>query len=112
MLTVDTESTEEATRTEQKPLPTYRLNLMRIGYLVMGVGLAVFKWPLLLQAHSLPPTEALGRSGPRRHAVGLRVEALGHGARRSVATPGMTRSAPQDPLLTQHVHPSDQGPPT
>ena len=26
-------------------VPLYRLHLMRIGYLVMGVGLAVVKWP-------------------------------------------------------------------
>jgi hypothetical protein len=30
-------------------LPTYRLNIMRIGYLVMGVGLALVKWPLFFQ---------------------------------------------------------------
>jgi hypothetical protein len=43
--------------TDRKPLPTYRLNLMRVGYLVMGVGLAVFRWPSLLHAASLPPFE-------------------------------------------------------
>ena len=29
-------------------LPLYRLHLMRVGYAVMGVGLAVVKWPLLV----------------------------------------------------------------
>jgi hypothetical protein len=29
-------------------LPLWQLNLMRVGYLVMGVGLAVFKWPTFL----------------------------------------------------------------
>jgi len=29
-------------------LPLWRLNLMRAGYAVMGVGLAVMKWPLVL----------------------------------------------------------------
>lgn len=29
-------------------MPLYRLHLMRVGYLVMGVGLAVVKWPLLI----------------------------------------------------------------
>ena len=29
-------------------LPTWRLNLMRIGYLVMGGGLAITKWPELV----------------------------------------------------------------
>ncbi len=28
-------------------LSLWRLNLLRVGYLVMGVGLAVVKWPLL-----------------------------------------------------------------
>lgn len=26
-------------------LPTYRLNIMRAGYLLMAVGLAAIKWP-------------------------------------------------------------------
>lgn len=30
-------------------LPTFRLNLMRIAYLVMGVGIAFLKWPLFFQ---------------------------------------------------------------
>jgi hypothetical protein len=30
------------------PLSFRQLNLLRVGYLVMGVGLAVIKWPLLL----------------------------------------------------------------
>lgn len=29
-------------------LPTWRLNLMRVGYLVMGVGLVITKWPEFL----------------------------------------------------------------
>jgi hypothetical protein len=29
-------------------LPIRRLNVMRVGYLVMGVGLAVVKWPLVI----------------------------------------------------------------
>jgi hypothetical protein len=29
-------------------LPTWRLNLMRVGYLEMGVGLAITKWPELV----------------------------------------------------------------
>ena len=29
-------------------LPPWRLNVMRVGYLVMGVGLAVTKWPELV----------------------------------------------------------------
>jgi hypothetical protein len=38
-------------------LPAYRLNLMRGGFLLMGVGLAIVKWPLLLHAASLPAIE-------------------------------------------------------
>jgi hypothetical protein len=38
-------------------LPAFRLNLMRGGYLLMGIGLAVVKWPLLPQAASLPAIE-------------------------------------------------------
>ncbi len=29
-------------------LPLYRLHLMRIGYLFMGLGLAVVKWPMVI----------------------------------------------------------------
>jgi hypothetical protein len=29
-------------------LPTYRLNMMRIGYLFMAVGLVLVKWPLII----------------------------------------------------------------
>ncbi len=44
---------------DRTPLPTYRVNLMRVGYLVMGVGLAVVRWPSVLEASSLPPMEAV-----------------------------------------------------
>lgn len=40
-------------------LPVWRLNLMRAGYLMMAVGLAVVKWPLLADAASLPPFEGV-----------------------------------------------------
>jgi len=36
-------------------LPLYRLHLMRVGYLVLGVGLAVVKWPLLIGSGSALP---------------------------------------------------------
>ena len=36
-----------------------RLHLMRGGYLLMGVGLALVKWPLLLDAPALPHFEGV-----------------------------------------------------
>jgi hypothetical protein len=38
---------------------TTGLNLMRAGYLLMGVGLAIKKWPLLGGAHTLPLFEGV-----------------------------------------------------
>ena len=42
-------------------LPTYRLNIMRIGYALMAVGLAATKWPLFAQGTvaSLPVFEGV-----------------------------------------------------
>lgn len=40
-------------------LPTYRVNLMRIGYLVMAVGLALTRWPMIPEAASLPVYEGV-----------------------------------------------------
>jgi hypothetical protein len=41
-------------------LSTRRLNVMRFGYAFMGVGLAIVKWPVLLQsAPSLPVLEGV-----------------------------------------------------
>jgi len=40
-------------------LPLHRLHLMRAGYLLMGVGLALVKWPLLLRADTLPVYEGV-----------------------------------------------------
>ncbi|HEX2281974.1 MAG TPA: hypothetical protein VHG52_09470, partial [Thermomicrobiales bacterium] len=45
-----------------QPLPTFRVNIMRIGYLVMAVGLALVKWPLFWQeggVKSLPVFEGV-----------------------------------------------------
>ncbi|MGZ5404993.1 MAG: hypothetical protein ACXWDL_10125 [Nocardioides sp.] len=36
-----------------------RLHLMRAGYLLMGIGLAVVRWPLLPEAHTLPLYEGV-----------------------------------------------------
>ena len=36
-----------------------RLHLLRAGYLLMGVGLAMVKWPLLPDAHALPLYEGV-----------------------------------------------------
>jgi hypothetical protein len=41
-------------------LPLYRLHLMRIGYLVMALGLAVVKWPVVIgYDHSTPLYEGV-----------------------------------------------------
>jgi len=56
-MTTHSPITAEHRMTRPTRLPLYRLNLMRIGYLVMGVGLAVYRWPLLLQAPALPVAE-------------------------------------------------------
>ncbi len=43
-----TAGTEDVTARGSATLPTWRLNVMRVGYFVMGVGLVVFRWPELL----------------------------------------------------------------
>lgn len=41
-------------------LTTRRMNVMRLGYAFMGVGLVIVKWPVLLQdARSLPVMEGV-----------------------------------------------------
>lgn len=50
----------EPPTTDHESLPTYRLNIMRVGYLVLGLGLAIVKWPVLVQeAHLLPVMEGV-----------------------------------------------------
>ena len=46
--------TVDATAADQE-LSTRRLNLMRCGYAFMGVGLAIVKWPVLVQNVSALP---------------------------------------------------------
>ena len=52
--TIDTSAVDEE-------LSTRRLNIMRVGYAFMGVGLVIVKWPILLQgaAPSLPVFEGV-----------------------------------------------------
>ena len=40
-------------------LPTRRLNVLRFGYAFFGAGLAIVKWPLIQNAHSLPVMEGV-----------------------------------------------------
>jgi hypothetical protein len=40
-------------------LPTYRVNLMRLGYGLMAFGIAATKWPVLPGAASLPVYEGV-----------------------------------------------------
>ena len=42
-----------------RELSLTRLHLMRAGYLLMGVGLALVKWPLLPEANALPLFEGV-----------------------------------------------------
>jgi hypothetical protein len=48
-----------ATTTVTAELSLTRLNLMRAGYLFMGLGLALVKWPLLPDASSMPLYEGV-----------------------------------------------------
>jgi hypothetical protein len=48
-----------AAATTAAELSLTRLHLMRAGYLLMGVGLALVKWPLLPQADALPLYEGV-----------------------------------------------------
>lgn len=47
------------TPTASSVLSTPRMHAMRAGYLLMGVGLAVVKWPLLPGADNLPLYEGV-----------------------------------------------------
>jgi hypothetical protein len=52
--------TQNPTAVHDDELSTRRLNVMRLGYAFMGVGLALVKWPVLLQnASSLPVPEGV-----------------------------------------------------
>jgi hypothetical protein len=48
-----------STTVSASDLSPTRLNLMRAGYLLMGVGLALVKWPLLADARTLPLYEGV-----------------------------------------------------
>jgi hypothetical protein len=56
-------STLTAVSTTSGPITTgpslARLHLMRAGYLLMAVGLALVKWPLLVEAATLPVYEGV-----------------------------------------------------
>lgn len=52
-------ATIQSSCTTTSPLPPARLHAMRAGYLLMGLGLAVVKWPLLPDAQSLPLYEGV-----------------------------------------------------
>jgi hypothetical protein len=51
--------TSSAAPTTATDLSLTRLHLMRAGYLLMGIGLALVKWPLLPDASALPLFEGV-----------------------------------------------------
>lgn len=57
--TAPTVATMTARSAAPGSLPTYRVNIMRIGYLLMAVGLAMTRWPLIPDAASLPVFEGV-----------------------------------------------------
>ena len=61
MIITPTGATSAAARTAvEEELSTRRLNVMRFGYAFMGVGLAITRWPRLIQdAPSLPVMEGV-----------------------------------------------------
>jgi hypothetical protein len=60
MTVTSTELPRAADRGVVADLPLWRLHLMRVGYAVMGVGLAVVKWPVVIgYDHSTPLYEGV-----------------------------------------------------
>jgi hypothetical protein len=59
MLTTESPPAVHSRAGAPRPLPTYRVNLMRVGYLVMGVGLVIVRWPSVPGASSLPTFEGV-----------------------------------------------------
>lgn len=60
MTTTTTTTVKASGRSDSAPqLSVARVNLMRGGYLLMGVGLAIVKWPLLADAHTRPLYEGV-----------------------------------------------------
>ena len=57
--TSPTSLTEATRRSASTDLSLTRLYAMRGGYLLMGVGLAIVKWPLLSAAHTMPLYEGV-----------------------------------------------------
>ncbi|SDG05206.1 hypothetical protein SAMN05660662_0161 [Blastococcus aurantiacus] len=55
MTVTPTKLTRAADRGVVADLPLWRLNAMRVGYAVMGVGLAIVKWPLVIGYDSSTP---------------------------------------------------------
>ena len=45
---LDQRARSSRSRSAGAELPLYRVHLMRIGYLLMGLGLAVVKWPVVI----------------------------------------------------------------
>jgi len=55
-MTVHVTARPDRPRTDVVPdLPLYRLHVMRAGYLFMGVGLALVKWPLVIGYDAATP---------------------------------------------------------
>ncbi len=54
-----TEATRQTERPTARPLSVVRINLMRVGFLVMFLGTVVFRWPQLPQAAELPVMEGV-----------------------------------------------------
>ena len=52
MSSILTKSTEPANSAD---LSLLRINLMRVGYLLMGVGIAIVKWPLIINHNQTWP---------------------------------------------------------
>ena len=57
--TTTSTTTAQAAPTNAADLSLPRLHLMRAGYLLMVVGLALKKWPLLPDAHTMPLYEGV-----------------------------------------------------
>ena len=57
--TTSTPTTAQAAPTTAADLSLTQLHLMRAGYLLMVVGLALKKWPLLPDAHTMPLYEGV-----------------------------------------------------